>query len=299
MRSLLFVPGDSEKKLQKALSSEADALLIDLEDSVASANKADARQIATAFLKEAKRVPRRPALFVRVNALDTGLTDADLDAVMSQAPRGIMLPKSQSGQSVQHLAAKLAVREAESNLPDGATRIIAIATETATSLFHMGTYAGASRRLTALTWGAEDLSADIGAESNRLPDGTLAAPYQLARTLTLLAATHAGVAAIDSIRADFRDESALRDECEAARRDGFSGKMAIHPAQVATINDVFTPSEAAVALAKRIVAAFVAQPGAGVVALDGEMFDKPHLRRAERVLARAQDAQAGKPPTGD
>ncbi|RFB81152.1 HpcH/HpaI aldolase/citrate lyase family protein [Methylovirgula sp. 4M-Z18] len=288
MRSLLFVPGDSEKKLQKALSSGADALLIDLEDSVAASNKSQARVIAAAFLAEAKKLKPHPILFVRVNALDTGLTDADLDAVMVHAPDGIMLPKSLSGQSVQHLAAKLAVREAENNLPDGSTGIIAIATETASSLFHMGTYAGASRRLIALTWGAEDLSADIGAETSRLSDGSLAAPYQLARTLTLLAATNAGVSAIDSIRADFRDAAALRIECEAARRDGFTGKMAIHPAQVATINEIFTPSPAAVAQAEKIVAAFRAQPDAGVVALDDEMFDLPHLRRAERILARAE-----------
>jgi citrate lyase subunit beta/citryl-CoA lyase len=287
MRSLLFVPGDSPRKLAKGLDSGADVLFIDLEDSVAPEGTATARQVTREFLESARQASARPLLYVRVNALDTGLADADLDGVMPAGPDGILLPKSSSGMDVQHLAAKLAVREAENALPDGATRIIAIATETAGSIFHMGTYAGASHRLAGLTWGAEDLSADLGAETNRTPDGAYALPYQLARSLTLFAANAAEVAPIDSVFTTFRDEAGLRAECEAARRDGFTGKMAIHPAQVQVINEVFTPSPEAIARARRIIELFEQNPGAGVIGLDGEMLDRPHIRRAQRVLDRA------------
>ncbi|WP_460451873.1 HpcH/HpaI aldolase/citrate lyase family protein [Alsobacter sp. SYSU BS001988] len=286
MRSLLFVPGDSPRKLEKGMASEADALILDLEDSVALEAKAAARDTVLAVLRQARAQPGRPRLYVRVNALDTGLTDIDLDAVMPGAPDGILLPKTSSGVDVQHAAAKLAVREAECELEDGATRIVAIATETARSIFHMGTYAGASHRLSGLTWGAEDLSADLGAETNRAEDGTYADPYRLARTLTLFAANAADAAPIDTVFTNFRDEAGLEAECEAARRDGFTGKMAIHPGQVATINRVFTPSAKALERAARIVALFEAQPGAGVIGLDGEMLDRPHLRRALRTLER-------------
>lgn len=286
MRSLLFVPGDSERKLAKSRDSRADVLLIDLEDSVAAAAKDRARDIARDFLRA---VAPRPALVVRINALDTGLSDADLDAVMPGAPAGIMLPKCCGGRDVQHLSASLAVREAECGLPPGSTKILAIATETAASLFAMGGFAGASRRLAGLTWGAEDLSAALGAETSRLPGGTLAGPYALARTLTLLAAAAAGAAAIDTVFTALGDEPGLRAECEQARRDGFAGKLAIHPAQVAVINAAFTPSPEAVAQARRVIAAFAAQPEAGVIALDGAMLDKPHLARALKVLARAGD----------
>ncbi|PSC04405.1 CoA ester lyase [Alsobacter soli] len=288
MRSLLFVPGDSPRKLEKSLSSGADALILDLEDSVALDAKPAARQTTLAFLRDAAGQSSRPRLYIRINALDTGLADADLDAVMPGAPDGVFLPKSISGADVQHLAAKLAVREAENGQPDGATRIIAIATETARSIFNMGTYAGASHRLAALTWGAEDLSADLGAETNRLPDGSYADPYRLARTLTLFAANAAEVAPIDTVFTNFRDDAGLEAECEAARREGFTGKMAIHPGQVAIINRVFTPSPEAVDRARRIVGLFEANPSAGVIGLDGEMLDRPHLRRALRTLERAK-----------
>lgn len=287
MRSLLFVPADSPRKLEKGLGSGADVLLLDLEDSVAPQTKVAAREAARAFLAENRSASVRPRLYVRVNALDSGLTDADLDSVMPAGPDGILLPKTNSGADVQHLAAKLAVREAESALDDGATRIIAIATETARSIFHMGTYAGASHRLAGLTWGAEDLSADLGAETNRAPDGGYADPYRLARTLTLFGAQAGGLAPIDTVFTNFRDEKGLRAECEAARRDGFTAKMAIHPAQVPVINAVFTPSAEAVERARRIVALFEESPGEGVIGLDGEMLDRPHLKRALGVLARA------------
>jgi citrate lyase subunit beta/citryl-CoA lyase len=288
MRSLLFVPADSEKKLGKALSCDADTLLVDLEDSVAPASKPRARQTARAFLAQARDKPRRPLLYIRVNALDTADIDHDLDAVMPQAPDGILLPKCSHGPDVQHLGAKLAVHEAMNDRPAGATRILALVTETAASLFGMGTYAAASNRLAGLAWGAEDLSAAIGAETNRAADGSLTAPYVLARTLTLLAAAAADVPAIDGISANFRDLDGLRRECELARRDGFSGKLAIHPAQVEIINAAFTPSPDAIARAERIIAAFAANPDAGVISLDREMLDRPHRVRAERLLARAR-----------
>ena len=287
MRSLLFVPGDDETKLAKALASEADALILDLEDSVAFAAKHAARQTAAAFLTEARRREHRPRLFVRVNPLDSGLTDADLETVMRARPDGIVLPKCLDGSGVQQLGAKLAVREAEYGLDDGVTRILAIATETACSLFGFASYRGCSRRLEGLVWSGEDLSADLGAETNRLPDGRYAAPYVFARTLTLIGAAAAGVNAIDAVYTNFRDIESLREEALAARRDGYVAKMAIHPAQVAVINAVFTPSAEAVAHAHAVIAAFEAAPGAGIVSLDGEMLDLPHWTRAKKLLARA------------
>jgi citrate lyase subunit beta/citryl-CoA lyase len=288
MRSLLFVPGDSEKKQQKGLDCGADALILDLEDSVALDAKPRAREITLAFLRAARALPRCPRLIVRVNALSTGLTAADLDAVMPGAPDAIMLPKAEGGVDIGHLAAQIAVREAEADLPDGATRIIPIATETGKGIFGLGSYAGASHRLEALTWGAEDLSADLGAETNRLTDGAYTDPYRLARALTLFAAASAQVDAIDTVFTNFRDEAGFRAECLAARRDGFTGKMAIHPAQVLPANEVFAPGPAELAKAEAIIALFAANPGVGVIGLDGEMLDRPHLVRAQRLKARAE-----------
>jgi len=288
LRSALFVPGDDEKKLAKALISGADALIVDLEDSVALAGKARAREVAAAFLGAAAAQNPRPRLLLRVNALDTGLVDADLDAVMPAAPDAIVLPKSLGAASVQQLSTKLAVREAALGLADGATRILAIATESARALFGMESYRGCSARLEGLAWGGEDLSADLGAETNRLPDGAYAGPYVLARSLTLIGAVAADVTPIDSVYTNFRDEAGLRAEAIGARRDGFCAKMAIHPAQVPVINEVFTPTAEAEAHARAVIAAFTAAPGAGVVGLDGEMLDRPHLIRAERLLARVK-----------
>ena len=287
MRSLLFVPGDNEKKLAKALASEADALIVDLEDSVAAPAKAAARATTAVFLAEARARAKRPQLYVRVNGLDSGFAAADLDAVMGNAPDGIVLPKCRNGADVQRLAAKLAVREAEHGLVDGATRILAIATESAQAMFGLASYRGASARLVGLAWGAEDLSADLGAETNRLPGGAYAAPYALARTLTLIGAVAAEVAPIDAAFTNFRDAEGLRAEAEAARREGFVAKLAIHPAQIAIINAVFTPSPEVIAKARAVLAAFAAAPDAGVVSLDGEMLDLPHLTRARKVLERA------------
>lgn len=286
MRSLLFVPGDSPKKLEKGLSSGADVLLIDLEDSVALDAKEEARRVTSAFLAENRNSESRPRLFVRVNGLTTGLIDADLDGVMPASPDGIVLPKTVGGADVAHLGAKLAVREAEFGLEDGATRILAIATENAAGVFALGTFAGASHRLMGLTWGGEDLSADLGAETNRTEDGAYTDPYRLARSLTLLGAAAASIDAVDAVYTNFRDMAGLEAECRAARRDGFVAKMAIHPAQVTVINEAFTPSPEAIRRAQAVIEAFKAHPGVGVVGVDGEMLDRPHLLRAERLLKR-------------
>ena len=290
MRSLLFVPADAPSKLDKAPGCGADAIIVDLEDSVAPARKEAARLAAAEFLRESEARAASPRLLVRVNGLASGLIDEDLDAVVPARPDAIMLPKAEGGASVIHADAKLTALEALHGLPEGSIGIVAIATETAQALFLAGTYRGASARLSALTWGAEDLSAELGAEANRDHDGNFLDPYRLARTLCLAAAAAAEVAAIDTVYVDFRNEAGLRRECEAARRDGFTGKMAIHPAQVATINDVFTPSPDAVAKARAIIAAFAASPGAGVVGIDGVMYDRPHIARVERLLARAKAA---------
>jgi citrate lyase subunit beta / citryl-CoA lyase len=287
MRSLLFVPADSARKLDKAMSSGADALIIDLEDSIALDGKARARAAAAAFLKEAMASATRPYLMVRVNGLQTGLIDADLDAVAPAKPDAIMLPKAEGGGAVIHADAKLGVREAKNDLPDGHIKILPIATETAAALFVAGTFAGASARLIGLTWGAEDLSAELGARANRDDEGRFLDPYRLARTLCLAGAAAAAVPAIDTVFVDFRDSEGFRRECEEACRDGFVGKMAIHPAQVPIINEVFTPSAEAIAQAQSIVAAFTAAPGAGVVGIGGVMYDRPHLTRAQQLLARA------------
>ena len=287
MRSLLFVPADGGRKFDKAMASGADAVIVDLEDSIAPERKTAARGLAAAFLREAAAQAARPRLIVRINGLQTGLADADLDAVIPGRPDAIMLPKAEGGTAVVHADAKLATREAIAGLPGGHVEIIALATETAQSLFLAGTYRGASARLTGLTWGAEDLSAELGALANRDADGSFLDPYRLARVLCLAGAAAAEAAAIDTVYVDFRNEAGLRRECEEARRDGFIGKLAIHPAQVAVINDVFTPKPDAIARAQAIIDAFAAAPGAGTVGIGGVMYDRPHLVRARQVVARA------------
>ena len=286
MRSLLFVPGDSERKLEKAFASAADIVIVDLEDSVASQNKALARKIAADFVA-ARRADTRAAIYVRVNDLTTGLTDDDLAAVMAARPDGIMLPKCNGGADAQHLAVKLRVHEAENGLDDGCTRIIPIITETAAGVLAAGTYGNTGPRLAGLTWGAEDLSAAIGAHATRDGSGRYTDLFRHARVMTILAASSVDVPAIDTVFTDFRDLGGLRAECMEAGRDGFTGKMAIHPDQIPVINDAFTPSAEAVGQAKALVDAFASAGNPGVVAIDGRMYDLPHLRRAERLLARA------------
>jgi citrate lyase subunit beta/citryl-CoA lyase len=289
MRSFLFIPGDSPKKLDKGMGSGADALLLDLEDSISPQNKAQARATTLGFLREAAPVQNRPRLYVRTNGLATGLTDDDLDAVVAGHPDGIMFPKAEGGAALVHCDAKITAREAIHGLPEGALDIIAIATETAQAMFLAGTYAGASKRLKGLTWGAEDLSVELGAEANRDRDGNFLAPYQLARSLCLAGAAAAQVQAIDTVYIDFRNDAGLPRECEEARRDGFTGKMAIHPGQIAIINEVFTPTAEAINRAEAVIAAFAANPGAGTVGIGGVMYDRPHLERARQLLARAKN----------
>jgi citrate lyase subunit beta / citryl-CoA lyase len=290
MRSLLFVPADGGAKLDKAFASGADAMIIDLEDSIALDRKEAARASAAAFLEKAVAQAKRPRLLVRVNGIATGLIDADLDAIVPAKPDAILLPKAEGGASVIHADAKLGAREAIAGIDDGHIKILAQAIETAAGVFLAGTFGGASARLIGMTWGPEDLSAELGAETNRGPDGRLTEPYQLARSLCLFGAAAAQTAAIETIYADFRNLDGLRRDTEEARRDGFVGRLAIHPAQVAVINDVFTPTAEALSKARAIVAAFAAAPGSGAIAIDGVMYDRPHLARAQQMLARAEAA---------
>jgi citrate lyase subunit beta / citryl-CoA lyase len=287
MRSFLFVPADGGSKLEKAFASGADAVIIDLEDSIAADRKVAARESAATFLKEKSSATARPRLLVRVNALASGLIDQDLEAIVPARPDAILLPKAEGGASIVHADAKLLAHEAIAGIPEGQVKILAQAIETAAGLFALGTLAGASGRLIGVTWGPEDLSAEIGAETNRDADGRLTEPYRLARALCLFAAAAAKVPAIETIHADFRNLENLRRDTQEARRDGFAGRLAIHPAQVAVINEVFTPTAAALAQARAVIAAFAAEPSAGVVAIDGVMYDRPHLARAQSVLARA------------
>jgi citrate lyase subunit beta/citryl-CoA lyase len=283
MRSLLFVPADSDKKLAKSLGSGADILLLDLEDSVAAGRKAAGREMARAFLKAR---PAGTRAYVRINPLTTEFAPLDLEAIMPGGPDGIMLPKAAGGDEVRALDRSLGKLEQANGLKAGVTQILPIATETARAMFTLGTYAGSSPRLSGLMWGAEDLAADLGALGNRRPDTTYEAPFALARSLCLFAAAAAGVAAVDTVYADFRDSAGFERECMEGARLGFTAKAAIHPDQVAMINRVFTPDAKAVEHAQKIVDAFAKTPEAGVVSMDGMMVDRPHLIAAKRVLAR-------------
>ena len=280
MRSMLFVPADSERKLARGLESGADALILDLEDSVAAVNRPTARRLARQFLDA--HGPERVLRYVRINPLASGLALDDLAATVGGRPDGVLLPKCQP-EDVRTLDHYLSAFEATSGGPAGAIRIVAIATETPQAVFALGGYAGASPRLEAITWGAEDLSACIGG-NNRTVGGDYDGPYWLARSLCLLAASAAGVVALDTIYTDFKDEAGLRAECAAAKRSGFVGKMAIHPAQLAAINEAFSVSAGEREWAERVIAAFAANPDAGTLALDGRMIDKPHLVLARRLL---------------
>ena len=288
MRSLLFVPADGGSKLDKAMASGADGVIIDLEDSIAAASKESARKLALDFLKSAQSRKDRPQLLVRINGLDTGMTDADLDAVVPGKPDAVLLPKAEGGATVIHLDAKLTVREALAGLPEGEIKILAQTVESPAGLFSAGSYRNCSARLIGMTWGPEDLSAELGAEANREIDGTFTEPYRIARAMCLFGAAAAKVPAIETIYVNFRDTDVLRKDTELARRDGFTGRLAIHPAQVPVINEVFTPSTAQIEKAKAIVAAFEAKPGAGTVGIDGKMYDRPHLARAQALLQRVK-----------
>lgn len=302
LRSLLFVPGDRPERFAKAAASGADAIILDLEDSVAPERKGAAREAVRGYLHSSPErgggprtrsgggggapelggtlvagpPPSRPTIFVRINPLDSAHIDADLAALSDARPDGLVLPKAEGARDVLRLAERLA-------LP-----ILPVATETPAAIFRLGTYAEAARHLAGLTWGAEDLPAAVGASTSREPDGSFADPYRLARSLALFGAHAAGVPAIETVYPDFRDLDGLAAYAARGRRDGFTGMMAIHPSQVPVINAAFTPSEEELAHARRIVALFAANPGAGALQLDGRMIDAPHLKAAQRVLALAQ-----------
>jgi citrate lyase subunit beta/citryl-CoA lyase len=288
LRSLLFVPGDSERKFEKASACGADGLILDLEDAVAPERKAEARTIVASLLDRGDA--RDWSFWVRVNSLDTGMTFDDLAAVVRPGLDGILVPKANGAADVALIGERLDALEAAAGLSVGAIRILVVATETPTAMFNLGSYTPAHPRLAGLTWGAEDLSAAIGAATNKGPDGDWSAPYQLARSLCLFAAASAGVAPIDTLYADFRDTEGLIASCRASRRDGFTGRIAIHPDQVAAINAGFSPSEEDVAEARKIVAAFAAHPGAGTIGIDGKMYDIPHLKLAQRILGAVSEA---------
>jgi citrate lyase subunit beta/citryl-CoA lyase len=286
LRSLLFVPGDSERKMAKAESVPADALIFDLEDAVAAENKVAARARVRDFLA-ARPADRRQALWVRINPLNHAEAGADLAAIIPLRPDGIVLPKARSADDIDLLSQRIGVYEVEHDIPVGSIRILPVATETPQAVFALGGYVSCGKRLAGLTWGAEDLAAAVGATANRDGEGRWTMPYQVVRSLCLFAAHAAGVEAIDTLFANFRDEAGLRRACDEARRDGFSGMLAIHPEQVETINLAFTPSAEELERAQRIVDLFAANPGAGTLALDGAMLDLPHLQQARRLLARA------------
>ena len=283
MRSLLFIPADSEKKLSKGDSIPADVLILDLEDSVAAGNKPAARGLARDYL-QARPASRPHQIWVRINPLDQVEADADLAAVMPAKPDGIVLPKAGSADDVILLGQRIGIHEMEHGLKEGSTRILPVATETAASVFTLGDYHRAGPRLAGMTWGAEDLSAAIGASASKDSTGRWTKPFEMARNLCLFGAHAAGVAAIDTLHSNFRDDQGLLESCEEARRDGFTGKLAIHPDQVEIINQAFTPSEQEVAEARRIVALFEANPGAGALGMDGRMLDLPHLVQARKII---------------
>ncbi len=286
MRSLFFVSSIDEAKLAAALESGADGLCLDVADRILAADKARARENAGDLLQSAKAMARRPLLYVRVAGLDTAQIDADLDSVMPFAPDGIVPTGPLNGQALQHLGGLLAVKEARCGLPDGSTQIIAGVGEAAASLLDMGSFAGASRRLAALFWSADALSAALGAERNRTSDGLYTSPYVLARSLTLVAARAADILAIDAACPRSPEGLGLRLACEAARRDGFDGKLALDRDQVAIINAVFTPTDEAIARARAVIAAFAAEPSAATLALDGEILVLSDFAQAKRLLRR-------------
>ena len=282
-RSWLFAPGDSDRKMEKAAASAADIVLIDLEDAVTEDAKPKARAMISAFL-EAQTPPARRRLWVRINPLDGPHALADLAAVIPARPGGVMLPKSRGRADVELLDHYLSALEVSAGLEQGATKVIALATETAESVFTVGTYRGAPR-LAAMSWGAEDLADAVGASENRNPDGSYGFTYELARSMCLLGAAAAGVLAVDTIHGDFRDEARLRERAEQVRRAGFGGMLAIHPAQLEVINAAFTPTAEELAEAQEIVDLFAANPGVGAIARNGAMLDRPHLARAQALLA--------------
>jgi citrate lyase subunit beta/citryl-CoA lyase len=290
MRSLLFVPADSERKIAKALSAGADALILDLEDSVAPNRRPQARKLAAEFIRETLSQPQRPKLYLRINPIDGSDAEADIAEVVPAGPDGIVQPKPNSGHDVQRLSIALGHAEERTALGRQPTRILPIVTETPASVLQLSTYIGASSRTIGMSWGAEDLSAVVGSLSSRTAAGTLSSPYRLVRDLCLLTAAAADVQPIDTVFVNFRDTAGLRREALEAARDGFTGKIAIHPDQVGPINEIFTPSADEIAHADAVARVFASNPEAGVASLNGMMLDRPHLKLAQKVLARAKSA---------
>jgi citrate lyase subunit beta/citryl-CoA lyase len=284
-RSFLFVPGDAERKLEKAGSAGADALIVDLEDAVAPEAKPAARELAADYLRG------RSDVWVRVNPVDTDDCEADLEAVIPSEPAGIVLPKPRHARDAVKLSERIDVLENHHNIDHGQTRIMALCTEHPEALFTLHSYVGTVPRLAGLSWGAEDLAAAVGASANRDDEGNWLPQYELARSLCLFAAAAAEVAAIDTVFTDFRDLDGLVRYATDARRDGFSGMLAIHPAQVEVINTAFEPAAADIERAQRIVELFAQNPGAGTIGLDGRMIDRPHLVQAQRLLRQARRNQ--------
>jgi citrate lyase subunit beta/citryl-CoA lyase len=283
LRSLLFVPGDSERKFARARYCGADALILDLEDSVAPSQKAAARTLVAKLIDG--ELKHDWSFFVRVNALDTRLTLDDLAAVVKPGLDAVMIPKTNGAADLERVGCYLDALEARAGMPQGSVKLASVATETARAMFALGSYAPAHPRLVALTWGAEDLATALGATDNKEPDGSWTFPYQLARAQCLFAASAAEVAAIDTLYANFRDAEGLEHDCRRSRRDGFTGRLAIHPDQIAAINHGFAPSQAEIEHARKILAAFDANPGAGTLGVDGRMVDIPHLKAARKILA--------------
>ncbi|HEX3665873.1 MAG TPA: CoA ester lyase [Rhizomicrobium sp.] len=283
-RSWLFAPGNSERKMEKAAASAADVAIFDLEDAVADAEKSRARGMVSDFLAAHRET--RSRLWVRINPLQSPDALADLAAVVKSSPGGLMLPKSRGRDDVEVLGHYLTALEAAAGIEIGQTKLIVLATETAEGIFTTGSYADAPR-VVALTWGAEDLAASLGASENRNSDGSYGFTYELARSLCLLGAAAARVAAIETIHGDFRDMAGLRDRAARVRRAGYRGMLAIHPDQVAIINEAFSPTAEEVAAAREIVELFAASPGAGTIGFKGTMLDRPHLARAQALLRLA------------
>ncbi|MGX7927904.1 HpcH/HpaI aldolase/citrate lyase family protein [Tsuneonella sp. HG094] len=285
LRSLLFVPGDSRRKFDKAGASGADVLILDLEDAVAPSLKDEARAIVADWLSEADGLA--PRLFVRINPLSSGLAEADLAAVVRPGLAGILVPKADGAHDVATLAGIIDALETAAGVEPQSVKIAVVATETPAAMFALGSYAPAHPRLVGLTWGAEDLAAAIGATGNKEADGTWTEPYRVARSLCLFAAAAAEVAPVDTLYADFRDREGLEADCRRSRRDGFTGRIAIHPDQVDTINRCYSPSTEDLDHARRVIEAFAAEPDAGTIGIDGKMYDIPHLKAAHKTLAAA------------
>ena len=281
-RSFLFVPADSERKLSKAIDTNADAIIVDLEDSVAADARPAARELAREY------IAGKTGVWVRINPIDSDDAVEDLRAVMPSAPAGIMLPKARSAADVRMLAEYLHDLELAHNLDHGSTAVLPLCTERPEALFSLDGYVASTPRLAGLTWGAEDLSAAVGAAANRDEDGNWLPLYELARSLCLAAAAAAEIAAFDTVYTDFRDLDGLARYARNARRDGFAGMLAIHPDQVDVINEAFVPSGAEIERAERIIALFAEHPEAGTLGMDGEMIDRPHLVQAKRVLDLAE-----------